>query len=99
MTYEQRDLGSLGTAAAPQVKFQHRYWLVPLGIILFLSLAIGVIGSFCAVPTVYIENGTETPVACMTPNMSEPISIIDPACQKALKGRYDKTWVAPGWRP
>jgi len=79
--------------------FQHRWWLIPVGFIILWTLIVGVFGSYIDVPTVYIANGTDTPVGCMTSDMTEPKPITDSACQKALKGHYNTTWVAPDWRP
>ena len=100
MTYEQKDFGGNGaTCARPCVKFQHRWWLIPIGLILFVILVVGAVGTLFDVPTVYVANGSEAKVGCMTSAMTEPKGITDPACQKVLEGRYDKVWVAPDWRP
>lgn len=47
-------------------------------------------------PVVYLETGTERVVGCSIDGSKVPAG--SPACQSAVTGRYNVTWVKPGWK-
>jgi len=99
MNYEQRDFGGRGwTAAAPRDPNPPKIWCLAGALACAVALFF-IYARLFDVPTVYVANGSERPVACMTSDMSGPAPMSDSACQEVLKGRHDKTWVAPDWRP
>ena len=48
------------------------------------------------IPVVYLETGTERVVGCSVEGRK--VVADDPACQSALTGRYNVTWVRSGWK-